>query len=179
MKKILLIEDQKEYFDSYKLMLEKSKLFEVTNDAPVFDKGDTQYLTGEEQLKIIQKMIEDKEYDIILCDLCLRWDDDELLIGKMHRSLSAQLYFKCKDDLKRRGKGFIFVTSRKRWTTMEFHKIDGMDREDKFLRCVHSEDTYLECPYIDEKGEAICGSSFDACEANECFIERLRRLANV
>ena len=179
MKRILLIEDQKQYFNSYKELIEEDECFEVINDAPIFDKSDVNYTTREEQLRIIQELIDKEDYDIILCDLTLREEEEDYLIGKMNKALSICLYSNNKQRLKELGKEFIFVTARKGWTEIQFRKIDEMQENDNFLKYRHSQEMYPHCPYINESGKGLCGEEFCACKSDICFMKRLRRMANV
>ncbi|MCM1049598.1 MAG: hypothetical protein NC433_14370 [Clostridiales bacterium] len=178
-RRILLIEDQKQYFNSYKELIDMSTYFEVINDSPVFDNSDANYITRDEQLSIIQELIDRENYDIILCDLTLREEEEDYLIGKMNKALSICLYLKNKQRLKASGKEFIFVTTRKGWTETQFRKIDEMQENDKFLKFRHSQEMYPHCPYINEDMETMCGEEFHVCKSDMCFIERLRRLTNV
>lgn len=178
-KRILLIEDQKQHFCSYKEIIEGDDNFQIVNNAPIFDMSDVNYTTREEQLNIMQNLINKEDYDIILCDLTLREEEEEYLIGKMNKALSICLYSENKQRLKELGKEFIFVTTRTGWTEIQFRKIDEMQENDKFLKYRHSQEMYPHCPYINEHGEPLCGEPFSACKSDICFMKRLRRLTNV
>lgn len=176
-KKILLIEDQRRYFDYYKALIDQEG-FEVINNEPIFDRSDVSYRTRDEQQYIIQELIDKNNYDIILCDLNLRKEEEDYSIGMMDRCLSVCIYFANKQKLKDAKKNFIFVTRRNGWREKDLYKIEGMEEDDKLIRCVHSTENYPHCPHIDAEGFPICKEEFNNCKASKCFNKRLGRMTD-
>lgn len=178
MKKILLIEDQKKCFDYYRELIEKENFFTIINDGPVFDSSDVAYRTREEQESIIKELIEKTDYDIVLCDLNLRKEEENYSVGMMNRCLSICIYFDKKHDLEAAGKFFVFVTRRTEWDENEIYKIPGIQQEDKLIKCGRKHVKYPYCPHIDSQGNPLCGEQFNNCGSSICFNKRLRRMTD-
>lgn len=180
--KVLFIDDNQSAFDKLTNAFQDYGYFELVRKNAIFDEGSTKYHDREQQKRVINKLLKNESYDLILFDLSLKSKMETDVSPGMaaEELLSVEIYSEMKDWLKEHNKKFVFITSHTGWFfESKFRSIGESVEGSYFMRKADDkEELYYACRHLDEKGNPKCGKdTCTVCSCYECFNELLRRIA--
>lgn len=176
-KKVLFVDDRQSAFDILNTVFEEEDFFELANHSPIYDEGRSDVFSRERQKKVIQSLLREEEYEVVLFDLTLRSKEEEVLsINQAQNLLSITIYNEMKEWFEAEKKKVVFVTSHQSWNVKKFQQIGELVEGAFFLKKTESKGQYLACPEYDTNGNTKCGVEWKDCNSYHCFNMKLRRI---